>query len=80
MYEHITGRDLIRVLEQMGFVLMKKAGSHALMKHRQKGLVVTIPENPGPLRPSTLQAILTQIQNFNIATRDELATKLRKWK
>lgn len=79
MYEHITGRELIRILEQMGFVLMNRAGSHALMRHRQKDLVVTIPEGPGPLRPSTLQAILTQIQNFNIATRAELATKLRKW-
>jgi predicted RNA binding protein YcfA (HicA-like mRNA interferase family) len=79
MYEHITGRELIKVLERMGFVLMKRVGSHALMTHREKNLVVTIPDGPGPLRPSTLQAILRQIQNFNIATGAELATKLRKW-
>ena len=79
MYEYITGRELIRVLERMGFVLMNRAGSHVLMRHSKKNLVVTVPDGPGPLRPSTLQAILRQIQNFNIATRAELAAKFRKW-
>jgi predicted RNA binding protein YcfA (HicA-like mRNA interferase family) len=52
-------RDLIRLLESAGWRLKTTKGSHRQFRHPRKGLVVTVPGQPGKDIPvGTLIAIL----------------------
>lgn len=52
-------RDLIRRLEAAGWRLKKTRGSHHQFRHPTKGMVVTVPGQPGQDVPvGTLRAIL----------------------
>jgi predicted RNA binding protein YcfA (HicA-like mRNA interferase family) len=52
-------RDLIRLLETSGWRLKTTRGSHRQFLHPQKGMVVTVPGQPGKDVPvGTLKAIL----------------------
>jgi predicted RNA binding protein YcfA (HicA-like mRNA interferase family) len=52
-------RDLIDLLESAGWRLKATKGSHRQFLHPQKGMVVTVPGQPGKDVPvGTLKAIL----------------------
>ena len=52
-------RDLIHLLESAGWRLKATKGSHRQFLHPQKGMVVTVPGQPGKDVPvGTLKAIL----------------------
>ena len=52
-------RDLIHLLESTGWRLKTTRGSHRQFLHPQKGMVVTVPGQPGKDVPvGTLKAIL----------------------
>jgi predicted RNA binding protein YcfA (HicA-like mRNA interferase family) len=52
-------RDVIHLLESNGWRLKATKGSHRQFLHPQKGLVVTVPGQPGKDVPvETLKAIL----------------------
>jgi predicted RNA binding protein YcfA (HicA-like mRNA interferase family) len=52
-------RDLIHLLESTGWRLKATKGSHRQFLHPQKGMVVTVPGQPGKDVPmGTLKAIL----------------------
>lgn len=52
-------REVIRLLEQNGWVEMRSKGSHRHFKHPKEPLLVTVPGNPGKeLATGTLNAIL----------------------
>jgi predicted RNA binding protein YcfA (HicA-like mRNA interferase family) len=54
-------RDIIRVIEQDGWYLVRTRGSHRQYKHLIKSGLVTIPGKPGSdLAPKTLNSILKQ--------------------
>jgi predicted RNA binding protein YcfA (HicA-like mRNA interferase family) len=54
-------RDVIRMLEQDGWVLVRRRGSHRQYKHPVKLGLVTVPGKPGDdLAPGTLNNILKQ--------------------
>ena len=52
-------REIIRLLEQHGWVEMRSRGSHRHFKHPNQASVITVPGNDGKeLAPGTLNAIL----------------------
>ena len=52
-------REVIRLLEQQGWVEMRSKGSHRHFKHSNQPFVITVPGNDGnELAPGTLNAIL----------------------
>jgi predicted RNA binding protein YcfA (HicA-like mRNA interferase family) len=52
-------REVIRELQQNGWVEMRSKGSHRHFKHPSKPFVITVPGNDGKeLAPGTLNAIL----------------------
>jgi predicted RNA binding protein YcfA (HicA-like mRNA interferase family) len=58
----LKAKDLIRILNKMGFFLHHQLGSHAQFKHLD-GRRTTIPIRPGKDIPrGTLKSILTEIE------------------
>lgn len=54
----ITGQELVRLLQEKGFQVVRVRGSHVRLRHPD-GRVTTVPAHPGEtLRPGTLLAIL----------------------
>ena len=52
-------REVVRLLEQNGWVEMRSKGSHRHFKHPKEALIVTVPGDPGKeLATGTLNAIL----------------------
>ncbi len=54
-------RQIIAMLEEDGWVLVRTRGSHRQYKHRRKPGLVTLPGKPGDdLAPGTLNSVLKQ--------------------
>lgn len=51
-------RDVIRLLESNGWVLVRQKGSHKSFRHPDNPSVITVPDHPGDLKPGTLRDIL----------------------
>ena len=52
-------REVVRLLEQNGWVEIRSKGSHRHFKHPTQAFVITVPGNPGKeLATGTLNAIL----------------------
>ena len=72
----LTGRDLIRRLEKLGYAETRQAGSHVRLTTQERGEHhVTVP-NHDPLRIGTLSAILSGVAAHVGITRDELLARL----
>jgi predicted RNA binding protein YcfA (HicA-like mRNA interferase family) len=57
----VTGREVVRALERLGWVLVAQKGSHAQFKHPTRGGRVTVPIHPGEtIGPGLLRSILAQ--------------------
>lgn len=56
-----SGRELCRLLEQHGFVEVRRRGSHVVMQRPEGGSTRTVPVPDHPeLRIGTLQSIIRQ--------------------
>ncbi|MBX2997601.1 MAG: type II toxin-antitoxin system HicA family toxin [Caldilineaceae bacterium] len=53
----VSGREAIRALERLGFVVVRQRGSHLVMRRGSSGCVVP---NHGELKTGTLAGILKQ--------------------
>lgn len=53
----LSGRDLIRALEKVGFVVMRQRGSHVILRRNHPAARVVVPDHKS-LRVGTLRAIL----------------------
>ena len=52
-------REVIRLLEENGWVKMRSRGSHRQFRHPDRALVITVPGNKGSeLAPGTPKGIL----------------------
>ena len=68
----LTAKEIIRVLEQRGFALIRPSGSHRIYKN-PAGKRVTVPVHAGKtLHPKVLQSILRDIE----MAPDELRRRL----
>jgi predicted RNA binding protein YcfA (HicA-like mRNA interferase family) len=57
----VTGRDLVRALGRCGWVVVVQQGSHAQLKHPDRGGRVTVPLHAGEtIGPKLLRSILHQ--------------------
>ncbi len=65
----VTGRELVRALSRLCWVVVTQRGSHAQLKHPQRGGRVTVPLHSGEtIGPGLLRLILNQAG----VTADEL--------
>ncbi|MDP3795012.1 MAG: type II toxin-antitoxin system HicA family toxin [bacterium] len=72
----LSGADLIKRLERLGYVVTRQTGSHVRLTSSLHGEHhVTIP-NHDPLRVGTLAAILTMVATHHGITRDALLQRL----
>ena len=72
----LSGADLIKRLERLGYVATRQTGSHVRLTSGLHGEHhVTIP-NHDPLRVGTLAAILTMVAAHHGMTRDDLLQRL----
>lgn len=65
-------KHIVEVLQQLGFVIAMRKGSHAVFRHEGTGLVITIPVARDEIPLVYLRAIERQIDNFNIIPGDKL--------
>ena len=57
----ITGREIVRALGKLGWVVVVQKGSHAQLKHPDRGGRVTVPLHAGEtIGPGLLRSILAQ--------------------
>ena len=56
---HVSGGEAIRVLEQLGFVVVRQKGSHVILRRGSSGCVVP---NHRELKMGTLSGVLKQAQ------------------
>ena len=57
----LTGGELVRALQRLGWAIVVQRGSHLQLRHPDRGGRVTVPVHAGRvLGPGLLQAILKQ--------------------
>ena len=54
---HVSGAELRRALERLGFYKVRQSGSHVIMKRESKGCVVPM---HGEVKVGTLAGVLRQ--------------------
>ena len=58
----LTGKEVIRLLEKIGFRVARTRGSHVFLKHRD-GRVTTVPVHSGEvIGPGLLRSILRDVE------------------
>ncbi|MEY5002643.1 MAG: hypothetical protein RL678_452 [Pseudomonadota bacterium] len=55
----LSGKDIIRALEKLGFQVVRQSGSHVLMKKGSKGCVVP---NHKEVKVGTVNGVLRQAE------------------
>lgn len=68
---HVSGAEVKRGLERLGFVKARQSGSHVVMKRESKGCVVPM---HAEIKVGTLAGILRQAE----VTPEEFMAALRK--
>lgn len=63
----ISGKELIRALEQFGFAVKRQTGSHVILEHADGRMTVVPVHGKKDLPPGTLRGILRDI---DISPRD----------
>ena len=66
----VSGRRVIKALEQAGFVVHHTTGSHAVLRHAtDRNRRVTVPTHTKDLKPGTIRQIIKQsglsVEEFN---------------
>ncbi len=56
----VRPKELIRVLERLGFVLRRQTGSHAIFRHPETKNIAVVPMHPGDIKRGLLRGILKQ--------------------
>ncbi len=59
----LTGKEVARVAQRLGFEFRRQTGSHAIYVRKQDGARVVIPMHPGTaLKRKTLRAIIEDLK------------------
>lgn len=73
---NLTGLELVKNLEVLGYLVTRKTGSHIRITTLQNGEHhLTVPAH-NPLKTGTLSAILSDVAKHFEITRDELLNRL----
>jgi predicted RNA binding protein YcfA (HicA-like mRNA interferase family) len=54
-------KELIRVLEKLGFVFRRQSGSHCILKHPVTKVLVTVPMHNSDLKHGLLLGVVKQV-------------------
>jgi predicted RNA binding protein YcfA (HicA-like mRNA interferase family) len=74
----LSGKDLIKALERLGYTITRQSGSHIRLTHGVgEQHHITIPDH-SPLRIGTLAAILADVAAHLKISRDQLIDRLGK--
>jgi predicted RNA binding protein YcfA (HicA-like mRNA interferase family) len=57
----LSGQELVKVLQRMGFVVTRQRGSHIILRRGDPYARVVVPDHK-PLRPGTLRQILNEAE------------------
>jgi predicted RNA binding protein YcfA (HicA-like mRNA interferase family) len=68
-FPHLSGRDIIKALEKLGFSAMRQNGSHVVMRQGARGCVVPLHRT---VKVGTLAGLLRQAQIDPQAFLDQL--------
>ena len=60
----LSARELIRMLEQVGFQVVRQRGNHVRLKH-EDGRVLTVPVHRGRISPAGYLGRFSVTQNFH---------------
>ena len=72
----LTGQELSKALEKLGYAVDRQAGSHIRLTTSENGEHhITVP-NHSPIKVGTLNAILRDVANHFGVDREELLRKL----
>lgn len=72
----LTGDQLVKALEVLGYAVTRQTGSHIRATTQENGEHhITIP-NHNPIKPGTLNAILKDVAKHFEIDRDELLNRL----
>ncbi|MGA2456061.1 MAG: type II toxin-antitoxin system HicA family toxin [Terriglobales bacterium] len=59
---HLKGKELVRLLEKLGFEIVRTRGSHLFLRHAD-GRVTTVPVHAGEtIGPGLLRSILRDVE------------------
>ncbi|MFN2500478.1 MAG: type II toxin-antitoxin system HicA family toxin [Pyrinomonadaceae bacterium] len=68
----VSGRQLVRSLQTLGYEVTRQTGSHIRITTESRGIHhITIPDHQ-PLRVGTLSAVLREVAEHFDMTREEL--------
>ncbi len=56
---HVSGKEIIRALERLGFQVMRQSGSHVVMRQGSRGCIVPLHRQ---VKVGTLAGLLRQAQ------------------
>lgn len=74
--KNLSGKELIKALEILGYSVSRQVGSHISLTTNQNGVHhITIP-NHKPLKVGTLSSILNSIANHFDISKENLIAKL----
>ena len=60
-FPRVTGREVVRALQQLGWTVVAQKGSHVQLKHPTRGGRVTVPIHAGEtFGPGLIKSILSQ--------------------
>lgn len=68
---HVSGQQVLRALERLGFQMVRQSGSHVVMKRESKGCVVPM---HAEVKVGTLAGVLRQAE----VSPDEFIDALRR--
>jgi predicted RNA binding protein YcfA (HicA-like mRNA interferase family) len=77
MAKPMTSGQLRDTLNGLGFVA-DPGGGHVIFRHPETGLILSVPNAEGKVRPIYVVAAARQIANFGIATEAAFAARLAK--
>ena len=56
----VKAKELVRVLERLGFIVRRQTGSHCILKNQESGKMVSVPMHNGDIKRGLLFGILKQ--------------------
>jgi predicted RNA binding protein YcfA (HicA-like mRNA interferase family) len=66
----LKGKELVRILERLGFAAVRTRGNHVFLKHAD-GRVTTVPVHAGEtIGPGLLRSILRDIRDVEMTIED----------
>ena len=72
----LTGKELIKLLRQLGYEIVRQSGSHIRIQTNKNGKHSETIPNHSPLKQGTLRQILKNISSHFEISLEELENKL----